>query len=189
MRNGREFDEYLPPRDQYATALKVNRLCDTDPKTFNPETHVADAQAIINALHSKIKSKRRFKTSILYNSSSSSNICGATDAGNFNIGFKEKKTKKIEFGVKEYRIGNYVAYKYIGRDTTEIIFEHFWDRGMTNEAFEKDPHLTALKYDNDSLDVVKISLGVPKRRKIACLRIITYQRIPLWERSQNSPKN
>ena len=184
MRNEREPEAYLPQQEQLIVAAKVNRLCEANPETFDPETQVQDAQDIINALSPRTKPHGKFSGGISYISTYKSEAkAGATNSGNVNASFDETKIKKAEFGVEEYRIGNYVASKYTGRNTTLIIFENFWDRDMVNEAFEKNAEETRVEYDTKSLGVQKISVGVPKRRNIACLSITTYQDVPLWQKS------
>lgn len=172
-------------------AAKVSRLCDANPDTFDPQTQVQDAQYIINALNPRMKSHGRFSGSFTSTSTSKSEVrAGATNAGNVSMSFNETKTKEFKFGVEEYRIGYYVAMKYVGRTSTQIVFEHFWDRGMADEAFGKRPKYTRLDYDTKSLDVQRISIGFPnKKRRFACLIVTTHNEIPLWKRSQGKPNN
>lgn len=185
MRNERESDGYLPPQEQLLIAAKVNRLCDATVATFDPETQVADAQDIVNALNPRIKPSGRVGGKATITSSSTSEVReGATNAGNISVSFKDRKTKKFEFGVNRYRIGNYIVRKIRWGRITGITFEHFWDRGMTDEAFQEDRQNTRIDYDSKTLEVVKISIWIPRTRQIACLFITTYKVVPLWEKEK-----
>lgn len=183
---GGEFNPYLPAQEQLMIASKINRLCDVDTNTFDPDTQVADAQRIIEALDLRIKPHGKISGNLSHTSSSTSEIrSGATNAGNINASFEETKTKKIEFGIQEYRIGNYVAKKYTGSRTTRIEFEHFWDREVPNEISGKDSRITVLSYNTKkSLEVERISFITPKRKGGRFLALITYGETRLWQRKK-----
>ena len=162
MKKERETQEYLPPQEQLIIAAKIHRLHEATVETFNPEIHVVDAQDIVKALHPRIKPASKYSLRHYSNSSSTSQVrAGATSAGNVNASFKEQKTKKVEFGVHEYRIGNYVATRSVQKHCNYIRFEEFWDRGSINEAFDKTSEGTLIVYDATSLDILEISKLVP----------------------------
>ena len=194
MKNERETQQYLPPQEQLIIAAKIHGLCEATAETFNPEIHVADAQHIVNALDPRIKQGSNHTVRYYSSSSSTSQVrSGATNAGNVNASFKEQKTKKVELGIHEYRIGNYVATKSsVTKDLNSISFEEFWDRGFVNRAFIKEPEKTTIIYDATSLDTLRISKLVPTtkhhrfklwNRKYALIRTL-YRENPLWRRKK-----
>ena len=163
MKKERETQGYLPsPQEQLIIAAKIHRLHEATVETFNPEIHVVDAQDIVKALHPRIKPASKYSLRHYSKSSSTSQVrAGATSAGNVNASFKEQKTKKVEFGVHEYRIGNHVATRSVQKHCNYIRFEEFWDRGSINEAFGKTSEGTLIAYDATSLDILEISKLVP----------------------------
>lgn len=188
MRNEKDRNEYLPPQEQLIIAAKINRLCEATPETFDPEIQVQDAQDIVNALNSRLKPSDLISGTLSKTSSSHSVVrAGITNAGNVNASFDETKTKKIEFGVENYRIGNYVAIKYVKKNTSRISFEHFWDRGMVNIAFKKPPERTWINYDSETLKISYIGIGLPIIKEFslfsAAIIVITYRDILLWRKS------
>jgi hypothetical protein len=193
MVNPERYGGYLPPRDQYATSLKINRLCDSiDKNTFNPAAQIADAQAIVDALHSKIKPRSKVSVGGGISYPSSGDIRGATDIGEVRMSTEERKIKKVQLGINEYRIGEYVATKYEEKDRATMVFEHFWDRGAVNEIFEAYAKRTVIEYDNESLKIREISFLTPLRKSVKflfiSLNMITYQKTSVWKKSQDSPK-
>ena len=190
MKKERETQEYLPPQEQLIIAAKIHRLHEATVETFNPEIHVVDAQDIVKALHPRIKPASKYSLRHYSNSSSTSQVrAGATSAGNVNASFKEQKTKKVELGIHEYRIGNYVATKVpVTKDLNCINFEEFWNRGFVNRAFNKVPEQTAIIYDATSLDILRISKLDPTikqhrfklwNRRYSLIRV-HYRENPLW---------
>lgn len=186
MGNEKRLEGYLPPNEQLILAAKVNRLCAATPDTFDLENQIQDAQDIVTALDPRMKYHGRFSGRISMTShSESEETAGETNAGSFSTGFEQETTKKVVFGVEEYRVGNYVATKYKGKgEDSRIVFEHSKDRGMINEIFEKDVEDTRINYSTESLDVQKIFIAVPTTRKIACIRFVSHEEVSLWERSK-----
>ncbi len=189
-----ERENYLEPQEQLLIAAKVNRVCELQSDEFDPSTHVQDAQDVVNALNSRVLASGRFKGSASYTRPSKSELrAGATSAGQVNASFDETKRSEVRFGVREYRIGFYVATKYNDKRQSSLIFEHFWDRGEVNEAFEDDQPQTEIVYKNDSLEVVAINKRMPTIKTLfpVIIRITAtvYNRVPLWQKADSNAKN
>lgn len=182
MASKEERRGYLSPEEQLLISSKVNRLCEAKPDTFDPITQVPDAQDIVNALDSRIRTSGRIGASVSLTDTGTSEVrAGATGAGSVNASFEEQETAKFEFGVEEYRVGNYVATKTRRRKTSTIEFRHFWDRGIANDAFEKSPRHIAIEYQNESLGVTEISVGIPTGLRFGVLILVNYKYTPLWK--------
>lgn len=183
MKGKYERKAYLDPKEQLMISLKVNRLCQTDSKTFQPTTQVPDAQEIVKALDSRIKPSGRIGLDLLFTFTGfSEELVGATNAGDVKGRFEKEETEEIKLGVEEYRIGNYVANKTRDRKNSIMTFQHFWDWGAGNEDFEKGSKHTLIKYENKDLDVIEISMGMPVILKFGPFLFANYKYQPLWEK-------
>lgn len=206
-------DVYLEQQEQLIIGAKVNRLCEANPETFDSATQVQDAEDIVTALNSRTRPRGVFSGEASFTSSFSSEVrSGATNARDVNASFDETRTGEFKFGVEEYRIGNYVAIKstergksrpvkvgesrgynvvkFVREETSQLMFEHFWDRGEVNTVFARNPQLTVIEYD-ETLDVKSIGIWVPKIKTVRILfsRVrITYgyNKTTLWEKSKQN---
>lgn len=193
MKKEEETQDYLPPQEQLIISAKIHNLCEVTAETFDPEIHVAEAQEIIRALDPRIKPESERSFGYYSNSSSLSQVrAGSTNAGNVNASFEEQKSKKVEFGVHEYKIGNYIATKHVHKKFNFIHLEEFWDRGSVNQVFDKTPQSTIILYEQKSLDLVRISkmvptvkqLGLKLRNRKLTARETTLSENRLWQRKK-----
>ena len=108
-------------------------------------------------------------------------MSGATEHGNTNLSFEERKKHELRIGkILEYRIGMYVATKRDRRSKSSLYFQHFWDRGEISDAFEKKEPKTVLTYRTGDLELLTISRLIPKTRNLGFAIITTYPKLELW---------
>ncbi len=173
MKERNDGSAYLEPNEQMLLAAKVNRVCEVKDEEFGPE-NLAEAQEIVSKLDSRIQ-RSSMSLRIGSKSKGESTVSqGATPQGEMNVSFDDEKKSEIRIGkVDEYRIGGYIVVKpHYGR-TNALRFDHFFGRGETNEALEKNDGYTVIFYDG-RLEVKTISRKYPVRRNFFGYQIITY---------------
>lgn len=190
MENG-ERQLYLPPDQQLLIGARVNRLCELEPDKFDPAFHLDEVRSIIEALDPRMEESSITQFTLVEKHKSDSTVAtGATDHGNISTSFHSDQTKELRIGVKEYRIGAYVATKQTNRDSTFLIFEHFWDRREIDEIFERQKKQTEIGYDKESLEPFSVRQATSHSPeidfKLGKIRVRIslrerYERITLWE--------
>lgn len=167
MRNEKDENKYLPPQEQLVIAAKVSRLCQVTPETFDEQIHVLDTQEIVRLLDTILKpTDKRSKLGYNVSSSNSQVKAGATNAGNINARFNERKVEQFQHGTDVYRIGNYNATRHVkGRDARINLkqdnFEQLMYKMIADENLQEILTYTAIEYQTESLEVARISLMVP----------------------------
>lgn len=198
MERPRSVDQaYLPSSEQLIIAAKVNRICELEPEDPAPFPLVTDAQDIVRSLHPRIESsgvnvsvestgRNRFQT-----------FAGATEHGNATSAFDNTQTKKLQIGVREYRIGQFVATRHQGLRFSSIDFESFFDRGAVNQVFGVAPEETRIEYKNSNLSIHSISKLHPVISRITfripffkrfTVNIVRYHGVSIWEQLVSSGK-
>ncbi len=174
---------YLPPQEQMIIAAKVNRLCETEKANFEI-SQIDDAAEIIKAPAPRTKIRGSVSATFSYTSRGKSDVkMGATNAGNVNASFDETKVYKKEFGVEEYRIGNYVATRFRGKKDESLTFEFWRDRGEINTVFNKYPDRTSISFDPKTYNISEISKLIHTgNRNIFCLRIVNFGTDTIWKK-------
>ena len=163
--------EYLAPRDQLLIGALVNRLCGIKEEDFNQNIHPQIAQDIVNALDSRVKITKSHWTANI-STPKSSTVTGTTEHGTVNVSSEEEQKNIFELGeVFEYRIGTYVVRKYSGNTSSSLEFEHFWDRGEVNDAFEIKPQKMNISYNKLTLKISDIKLLLPTTLNLHFLTI------------------
>ncbi len=146
----KEQQLYLPPEQQLIIGAKVNRLCEVSVEEFDPETQVADAEEIVRALQPRMKPTNQANAELNMTHKSDYKImAGETGFGQVNTNFDSTESINLKLGIEEYRIGGYVAKLRVFKSFSGLEFEHFWDRGLINEAFEQESVSHCIAFGSD----------------------------------------
>ncbi len=130
---------YLPPDEQFLLASKVNRISELRPGDPAPFPLVTWAQDVVKALDPKLKPTgmreiiRRVGSPEILNFAKrfrfGKRFQGATEFGSIRIAENDSEYRLSSRDYDdEYRIGGYVASKYVHGSHTHLILEPFFGR-------------------------------------------------------------
>lgn len=180
-----ESFKYTSEEEMFQLAAKVNAFCELTPETFDPTVHVADARELVRLIAPRVKASSVLRLD-LWRNSKSSKMAGATEHGTVSITEGGKNQTKT-FGVKEFRIGNYVV---TGRSPLtspdSLAFEHFWERTPGSSVEEEKQVARGISFIRRSKEPVAIydTYKIPRSVLIArtAFGVVTVVNKTIWKK-------